>query len=171
MKNWIILFVAVCFMGCGQVHVDDAAGAGRLTCLVVGYDSIFYYTGDSKQMKDIHLPPLNLQLPRDVPDSSIEKANPPKASQLSILISGDNIYGYMGGDIRKGRKYTSEELTDLLKREKTDKDFVAAIKPGKSCSYKTIVDVLDLMTITGVKNYTLIDITKKEEVYLHQVYQ
>lgn len=58
-----------------------------------------------------------------------------------------------------------------MKKRKSEKDFVAAIKPDKSCSYKTIVNMLNLMTIAGVKNYTLIDITKKEEDYLHQVYQ
>jgi biopolymer transport protein ExbD len=43
-------------MSCGQVHTGDSANVDnkRLTCLVLGYDSIIYYTGISRQMQDVH---------------------------------------------------------------------------------------------------------------------
>jgi hypothetical protein len=40
---------------CGQVHTGDNASVDskKLTCLVLGYDSIIYYTGYSGQMQNV----------------------------------------------------------------------------------------------------------------------
>lgn len=58
MRNWHLFFISitVLFIGCGQSHPSQSTGAnsGGLTCLVLGYDSIIYYTGTSKQMQDVH---------------------------------------------------------------------------------------------------------------------
>ena len=40
------------------------------------------------------------------------------------------------------------------------------IKPTKSSVYGSIVNVLDEMTINGVKRYAIVDITEKEEVLI-----
>jgi biopolymer transport protein ExbD len=43
-----------------------------------------------------------------------------------------------------------------------DKDFVVVIKPNTEATYKNSVDILDEMTINGVKRFALVDITEDE---------
>ena len=43
-----------------------------------------------------------------------------------------------------------------------DKDFVVVIKPNSDASYKNTIDMLDEMTINGVKRFAMIDITEDE---------
>jgi biopolymer transport protein ExbD len=43
-----------------------------------------------------------------------------------------------------------------------DRDFVVIIKPNDEATYKNTVDILDEMTINGVKRYAMIDITPTE---------
>ena len=112
--------------------------------------------------------PFKLKLPKDVPDSV--SGNISTRAQLVILLSGHNdIYAYRGSDIRKGKKYTYQEITNMLKDRKTDTAFVV-IRPAQSSTYHNIVDMLDVMTIAGIKHYALVDITKNEEAYLHEIY-
>jgi biopolymer transport protein ExbD len=240
-------------IGCAGGHGKGfAAGDRRLTCLVLGYDSIIYYTGSSKEMRDVnngkvtdtvfmnsmfkkikdgglslaikpgggadvldnfqgvvnltnlyevgrsvdsgdeyeekafgfvtpqvvkdamngqsHPEKLQLDLPRDEPDTARNAVSMfPKSSQLVVLISGDkDIYAYMGGEIQRGKKYTYPELTDMLKEERSDKDFSVVIKAAASSTYKNTVDMLDVMRNTDIKHYALVDITKKEEEFLHK---
>ena len=58
MKNFSLYLscIIICLTGCGQSHTGDSSSMvnGRLTCLVLGYDSIIYYTGISTQMQDVH---------------------------------------------------------------------------------------------------------------------
>lgn len=257
MKNWSLFLIGMsaCLMGCGQSHSQDSSGASqRLTCLILGYDSVIYYTGPSKQMQNVHNgkitdtafidamferiksgdllmvikpgggadmvpnfqemvnlankfdvsrhsvdsgdinedkafgfvtppmvkaamqgedpPPLKLMLPRDEPDTASVLPGFPKSSQLVILLSeGNGIYAYMGGDIRKGKKYTYPEITDLVKEKRSDKNFSVVIKPAKTANYKNTVDMLDVMTSADIKHYALVDITGEEENYLHRIYQ
>jgi len=44
-----------------------------------------------------------------------------------------------------------------------EQDFVVIIKPNKEATFKNTVDILDEMTINGVKRYAMIDITPTEE--------
>lgn len=45
-----------------------------------------------------------------------------------------------------------------------DKDFVVVIKPNTEATYKNSVDILDEMTINGVKRFALVDITPDENM-------
>lgn len=255
MKNYALLFVGIAAsaLSCGQNHRYGDKSAPSLTCLVLGYDSIIYYSGSSRQMQDIHQgkitdtlfvnamfekikredltmilkpgggadmlgnfqdlvnlantngvqrrevdsgdsyedkafgfvtapmikasmrgedpPALKLDLPREALDTGKLLPGFPKASQLVVLISSSNdIYAYWGADMRKGRKYTYQALTDLLKERVADSSFSVAIKPSKDATYKNTVDMLDVMTSAKLKHYALVDISKAEEDYLHQVY-
>src|SRR5258708_2513276 len=117
-------------------------------------------------------PPLKLNLPRDEPAKPDSLSGFPKASRLVILLSGSNdIYAYMGGNMRKGKKYTYQKMTELVKQRKSDQNFSVVIKPAKSTTYKNTVNMLDVMTTTDIKHYALVDITKEEEDYLHQINQ
>jgi hypothetical protein len=64
MKNWFFTIGVVAGMtagmtagliGCGARHGNDGFGGEnrRLTCLGLGYDSIIYYAGTSKEMRDV----------------------------------------------------------------------------------------------------------------------
>jgi hypothetical protein len=57
MRNWALFFTAMTafFVSCGQTGAgnNDNLGNNRLTCLVLGYDSIIYYTGSSNQMQEV----------------------------------------------------------------------------------------------------------------------
>ena len=44
-----------------------------------------------------------------------------------------------------------------------DRDFVVVIKPNPEATYKNTVDMLDEMTINGVKRYAIVDIIPIEE--------
>src|SRR6266404_4210237 len=58
MKNCAVFLIGMsfCLIGCGQSHKGDSTDIGndRLTCLVLGYDSIIYYLGNSKDMRDVN---------------------------------------------------------------------------------------------------------------------
>ena len=115
-------------------------------------------------------PTFKLYLPKDDADSPEAISKLPKESQLVILISGgQDIYAYMGGDMRNGKKYTYREITDFVKGKRADKNFFVLIKPTKNSTYKNTVDILDVMTTAGIKHYALVDITKQEEDYLLEI--
>jgi biopolymer transport protein ExbD len=72
--------------------------------------------------------------------------------------------------MRTGKKYTYPEIADLVKGRRSDKNFSVVIKAAKNTTYKNAVDLLDVMTTEQIQHYALIDITKEEEDYLHQIY-
>ncbi len=49
-----------------------------------------------------------------------------------------------------------------MKNSCLDRDFVVVIKPDEDATYRNTVDMLDEMTINGVKRYAMIDITPQE---------
>jgi biopolymer transport protein ExbD len=73
--------------------------------------------------------------------------------------------------MRKGKKYTYPEMTELVRQRRSDKNFSVVIKPAKSTTYKNTVDILDVMTTTDIKHYALVDIKQEEEDYLDQINQ
>ncbi|HTR28109.1 MAG TPA: biopolymer transporter ExbD [Puia sp.] len=112
-------------------------------------------------------PPFKLDLPRAEPDSPNAVAKFPTSSRLTILLGDDrHIYGYMGTDIRSGKKYTYDELKDALMAKRRDNAFSVQIRPSKNSTYKGTVDMLDLMKTAAIKNYTLVEITDNEENFL-----
>jgi biopolymer transport protein ExbD len=265
MRIWALFFtVLTAFMaGCGHQRttgqhsaVQDTTGISdddRLSCLLLGYDSIIYYHGSSSRMQDIKRgvitdtafindmfrtvksqgflftikpgggadvgtnlqeitdqansraiaprsvaiidsneekafgvstppqivdmmngkrPEFKLNLPKDDEQSDTTLSSYPKASQLNILVAGDDgIYAYWGDNLREGKKYTYEELTKLLKAKPSDGHFIAVIRPSAAATYKNTVDMLDVMKTTDVKHYALMDIRKEEEDYLRQIYR
>ena len=110
---------------------------------------------------------LDLKLPKMGTDSVDSRYNRPMASRLVILVFGNtDIYAYKGSYIGSGKKYRYQDLTDLLKAQETDTNFMVVIKPAKNCTYKNTVDMLDEMKIADVKRYALVDITDQEQNFL-----
>jgi biopolymer transport protein ExbD len=52
-----------------------------------------------------------------------------------------------------------------------DKDFVVVIKPTKDARYASTIDILDEMTINGVKAFALVDITPQENQLVEKTEQ
>ena len=124
---------------------------------------------------------MKLIMPKD--DKNIkDKTEIKESDALTILMGkGNQIYYYMGQIKPDGSNFTSSNLTDIRKvisdkkkevmiqgkslgypADTLDKDFVVVIKPNKEASYKSVVDILDEMTINGVHRFALVDITDDE---------
>ncbi len=88
-----------------------------------------------------------------------------------MLGRSDNIYYYEGIDPAKLQGSTFKGIRDVIleKKRKTDTaDFVVVLKPSKDCTYKNTVNILDEMTIDGVKRYALVDNVSPYEADLIQ---
>jgi biopolymer transport protein ExbD len=103
---------------------------------------------------------MKIFLPKDV--EKPEDQNKVKESAvLTIMLSGgDRIYYYEGSDPAKLQSTNYKAVRDIVldKKRRTDTaDFVVVLKPSKDCTYKNTVNILDEMTIDGVKRYALVD--------------
>ena len=86
-----------------------------------------------------------------------------------MLGKSDKIY-YYEGDSAAGLKATDfKNVRDIVvdKKRRTDsKDFVVIIKPTVDATYKNTINILDEMTIDGVKRYAMVDISPVEYNYI-----
>jgi biopolymer transport protein ExbD len=103
---------------------------------------------------------MKINLPKDV--QKPEEQNKVKASAvLTIMLAkNDQIYYYEGDDPVKMQSSNFKAIRDVIldKKRRTDTaDFVVVLKPSKDCTYKNTVNILDEMTIDGVKRYALVD--------------
>ena len=121
-----------------------------------------------------------------LPDDKVNPEEQNKAKEsgvLTIMMGADNhIYYYEGqlkvdasGNNFMSASYNGENsIRDVIMKKKADvrsratdpenpeKDFVVVIKPGKECTYKNVIDILDEMAINVVKKYALVDISADE---------
>ena len=106
---------------------------------------------------------LRLQLPMQG-DSSVV----PESSTLNLVLQGgDSIRYFMGNDMGNlgCTDFSSHGVRDVIRnlqrqlagRTGTHGSLVVLIYPQEQSSYKNIVDILDEMTISGVKKYILLD--------------
>jgi biopolymer transport protein ExbD len=103
---------------------------------------------------------MKINLPKDV--QKPEEQNKVKASAvLTIMLAkNDQLYYYEGDDPVKMQPANFKGIRDIIldKKRRTDTaDFVVVLKPSKDCTYKNTVNILDEMTIDGVKRYALVD--------------
>jgi biopolymer transport protein ExbD len=112
---------------------------------------------------------MRLFLPKDVKNP--DEQNKVKNSAVITLMLGkmDKIY-YYEGDSAAGLKATDfKNVRDIVvdKKRRTDsKDFVVIIKPTVDATYKNTINILDEMTIDGVKRYAMVDISPVEYNYI-----
>ena len=112
---------------------------------------------------------MHLFLPKDVKNP--DEQNKVKNSAVITLMLGkmDKIY-YYEGDSAAGLKATDfKNVRDIVvdKKRRTDaKDFVVIIKPTVDATYKNTINILDEMTIDGVKRYAMVDISPVEYNYI-----
>jgi biopolymer transport protein ExbD len=108
---------------------------------------------------------MRLFLPKDVKDPN--EQNKVKNSAVITLMLGKNdvIYYYEGDSAQKLKPTDFKKIRDIVidKKRRTDpKDFVVVIKPTVDATYKNTVNILDEMTIDGVKRYAMVDISPVE---------
>ena len=123
---------------------------------------------------------MNLIMPTEGPPTELGKSN-----ALTVLLDGDKIY-YYNGDWNNAVKTNSiieinftgnadlrkiinekQQLLDITQKNKEGRNgLMVLIKPGKEVPYKSIVNVLDEMTISMVKKYALVKIDDDERNWL-----
>jgi biopolymer transport protein ExbD len=112
---------------------------------------------------------MKINLPKDV--NKPEEQNKVKESAVLTIMLGksDRIYYYEGSDPTKLQASNFKGIRDVIldKKHRTDTaDFVVVLKPSKDCTYKNTVNILDEMTIDGVKRYALVDAVSPYEADL-----
>lgn len=121
---------------------------------------------------------MKLNMPDDTakPDE-LNKAK--ESGALTIMLAkNDHVYYYEGKLQDNGANFKSaifgkssdaaKGIRDIIMDKKkalgenADKDMVVVIKPNEESTFKNTVDILDEMTINGVKKYALVKISDVE---------
>lgn len=125
---------------------------------------------------------MRLIMPKDEKDPE-DLTEVKESSALTILMGKDNnVYYYEGQLEADGSNFNSSTYTDIRKviqekrnavmqqgrslgyhQDSLDKDMVVVIKPNSEATYKNTVDVLDEMTINGIKRFAIVDISEPEK--------
>ena len=135
---------------------------------------------------------LNLNMPKDTKnEEELNKAKESGALTI-MLGKDNGVYYYEGQLLPDGSNFKSASFAtirdEIINKKKEviknhvhdancpkiwaenkgdknsclDRDFVVVIKPDQDATYRNTVDILDEMTINGVKRYAMIDITPQE---------
>lgn len=121
---------------------------------------------------------MKLNMPDDTAKDE-EKNKAKESGALTIMLSkDDHIYYYEGKLAEDGSNFKqavfgkssgdTKSIRDVIidKKQKmgadADKDMVVVIKPNELSNFKNTVDMLDEMTINGVKKYALVKISDPE---------
>jgi biopolymer transport protein ExbD len=107
---------------------------------------------------------LSLVMPADKGEPTPIK----QSGALTLIPTEDRRFLYYEGfPTAAGLRTASlQELRGVIankKRRTPEKDFVVTIKPDRSSSYASVVDLLDEMTIGEVARYALVDLSPEEE--------
>jgi len=121
---------------------NEAKASGALSIMLGKNDAVYYYEGelapDGSSFKSSNF--------KDIREEIINKRKAVMASHVHDQ-QCEEIRARNNGDPNSCR----------------DRDFVVVIKPNKDATYKNTVDMLDEMTINGVKRYAIVDIAPIEE--------
>ena len=112
---------------------------------------------------------MRLFLPKDVKNPDEQNKVKNSAVITLMLAKNDKIYYYEGDSAQKLQQTDFKKVRDIVidKKRRTDpKDFVVVIKPSVDATYKNTVNILDEMTIDGVKRYAMVDISPVEYNYI-----
>jgi biopolymer transport protein ExbD len=136
---------------------------------------------------------MALNMPKDEKDEKNQNEAKASGALSIFMGKGDQVYYYEGELAPDGSNFQStnfkgireviinkkksviaqhqhNQQCDEIRSRKNgdpnsckDRDFVVVIKPNVEATYKNTVDMLDEMTINGVKRYALVDIVPVEE--------
>jgi len=110
---------------------------------------------------------LKLIMPKDSKDSTLVKAH-----DVITLMPGksDHVYYYEGDSLSNLRIADFTSIRDIILDKKRHTDtawFQVILKPTPDATYKNTVDILDEMTIDGVKHYAMVDLIPAEYALIH----
>jgi len=136
---------------------------------------------------------MALNMPKDEKDEKNQNEAKASGALSIFMGNGDRVYYYEGELAPDGSNFQStnfkgireviinkkksviaqhqhnQQCEEIRARKKgdpnscKDRDFVVVIKPNVEATYKNTVDMLDEMTINGVKRYAIVDIVPIEE--------
>jgi biopolymer transport protein ExbD len=113
---------------------------------------------------------LKIFLPKPAPED--EKIMIPESGALTILLAGENkIYYYEGGDPHLMQSTDLNKIRTVIinKKKRTDPEkYMVIIKPGKDSDFKTLIRLMDEMTINQIKRYAMVDMDSAEYNLLQQ---
>ena len=105
-------------------------------------------------------------------DNTVDGSKTPASKTISLILGANNTIAYYNG-MAIGEiattNYTANGIRNILisKQKLLGKDakkMVVLIKPTSQSSYGNVVDILDEMTINGVKSYVLMEPDAKEKL-------
>jgi biopolymer transport protein ExbD len=121
---------------------NKAKASGALTIMLGKDNHVFYYEGELKGDA-----------------SNFKSSNFKEIRDIIINKRKDVISRYVRDpDCEAKAQKEGKKISDCA-----EQDFVVIIKPNAEATFKNTVDILDEMTINGVKRYAMIDITPTEE--------
>ena len=120
---------------------NKAKASGALTIMLGKDNHVFYYEGELKGDA-----------------SNFKSSNLKEIRDIIINKRKDVISRYVRDpDCEAKAQKAGKNISDCA-----EQDFVVIIKPNNEATFKNTVDILDEMTINGVKRYAMIDITPTE---------
>lgn len=125
--------------------------------------TFFIFTTTMSEAKVMHL-----ILPKD-----LKNPNEAKVSAVITLILGkdDKVYYYERDSAQTMKPTDFKRLRDIVidKKNRTDpKDFMVIIKSTNEATFKNSINLLDEMTIDGVKRYAMVDISPVEYDFIRK---
>jgi biopolymer transport protein ExbD len=93
---------------------------------------------------------------------------------LNLVLAKDNsIYWWIGLDPPVGTTNFSKDGVRhlLLEQRRVNPHIMVLIKPRSDAKYRSVVDILDEMNITGIDRYAIVDFTGDDERILSHEYQ
>jgi biopolymer transport protein ExbD len=126
--------------------------SGALTILLGKDNEVFYYEGEL-----------------DPNASNFLQSSFSKIRDIIINKKKDVIKNYTYDPKDEDLKQKAKDRKDLnWEKAALDKDFVVVIKPDAESTYKNTVDILDEMTINGVKRFAMVKISDVETQLIHK---
>jgi biopolymer transport protein ExbD len=108
---------------------------------------------------------LEIQQPLPDPNGNRQEL---KADQVLNVVLGknDHVYWYMGlpGSEAKQSNFSSSGVRKLLLQKNQEvKRLHVLIKASDQSRYQNMIDMLDEVTITGIANYSLVDLDREDD--------
>jgi biopolymer transport protein ExbD len=131
----------------------EAKESGALTILLGKGNQVYYYEGQLKV--DVGENNFNQTTFKKIRDEIIDKRKRVMAAHVHDYNSPESV-------CKKMQERAKEKGDPDWQDACLDRDFVVIIKPDSEATYKNTVDILDEMTINGVKTYAMVKIFPQE---------
>jgi len=112
---------------------------------------------------------MELIMPRDSEEDSVEKYDDTRTKLTLILLKDDKVFGYYGDFLKGGRSVSNSETDKLIEdgsKMFTKDSLVVVIKPTEEASYKATIDILNKMSINKIEKYSMTGLSKQEKEFL-----